>query len=235
MTDSYILNQYLTSLKRSFPDEVATTIAETHGRKLTFADTIATANDDWQGGVVEFLTGACAGFSFTIANSDSTSVYLRAPSYTQKPEVGDSVRLYGGPLDEAKIFQDDPESILAELQSGVKYFLIGSILTGSEEIVGVSGRGHIGMERTQFAYGFRVIVETKLVTGIPSVDDMWRQYTGLPLFKDQIVTLTHAFRHRSENRLVGDGALQWSRGFGKRTGQEYVTAAYVIDFDVVSR
>jgi hypothetical protein len=202
------------------------------GLHLTFANDIETTANSWEAGLVEFVDGDCAGLVFVIAQSNIDNIIVTSPFFNRKPAAGDSVRVYGGPLGEARVFNEDPESIKVAVEAGYRYFITASVLAGGVAWKGLGGRSHKGVEATQRIYGVEVTVETKHLTGLPTEADMYAQFIALPLLKEQMVFLIQSFRVDAQNRISGEGNIEWTKGFIQRPGHATMRG-YVINYDVV--
>lgn len=232
MTDLHILDEFTRHCTRTYAAEVNTTIASASGLRLTFADNIEATTNTWDYALVEFLGGDCAGLVFVIAESNIDNVIVTSPFFSRKPAAGDAVRIYGGPLGEARIFNEDPETIKEAVEAGVRFFMTAAVLAGGVAWKGLGGRSHRGVEATQRIYGIEVTVETKHLTGIPTEADMYAQFIALPLLKEQVVFLIQTFRVDAQNRMSGEGNIEWTKGFIQRPGHATMRG-YVINYDVV--
>lgn len=232
MMDLHVLDEFTRTLSRTYPNDVPVTIQAVAGaQQLQFAAPIEAQANSWRAGLMEFLDGDCAGLQFVVSESQTQTAVIASPFYSRKPAAGDTVRFHGGPLAEAQVFQEDPETILQAVEAGVRYFLVCTVVNGSIAWKGLGGRSHVGVEATQRIFGVEVTCETKLITGTPTVEDMYANYTALPLLKEQVAFLAQAFRVDAQNRIQGIGEIEWSRGFLQRPGHATMRA-YVLNFDV---
>jgi hypothetical protein len=232
MTDIQMLNVFTSMLERTFPTTIdSIALTSFGGLQLTFESNVESVVNSWEAGLVEFLDGDCAGLSFVISESNMDSVFLTSPFFNLKPAAGDHVKIYGGPLSEVRVFDEDPETLKEAVESGVKYFSTCAIVSGSVAWRALGARTRRGAEASQRMYGFEVTLETKHITGIPTESDMYTQFVALPLLKEQVVFLIQAFRTDAQNRLSGDGNIEWTKGFIQRPGNE-VMRVYLINFDV---
>lgn len=232
MTDLHLLDEFTRHCTRTYAAEITTTVSSASGLRLTFADNIEATANTWECALVEFLDGDCAGLVFVIAESNIDNVIVTSPFFSRKPATGDAVRVYGGPLGEARIFNEDPETIKEAVENGVKFFMTAAVLAGGVAWRGLGGRSHKGVESTQRIYGVEVTVETKHLTGIPTETDMYAQFIALPLLKEQVVFLIQTFRVDAQNRMSGEGNIEWTKGFIQRPGHATMRG-YVINYDVV--
>lgn len=232
MTDLHLLDEFTQHCTRTYPTDVTTTLSSVSGLHLTFTDDIELTANSWEAALVEFVDGDCAGLVFVIANSNIDNVIVTSPFFSRKPAAGDAVRIYGGPLGELRIFNENPESIKEAVDGGLKYFMTASVLAGGVAWRGLGGRSTKGVEATQRVYGVEVTVETKHLTGIPTEADMYAQFIALPLLKEQIVFLIQCFRVDAQNRISGEGNIEWTKGFLQRPGHATMRG-YVINYDVV--
>lgn len=233
MTDIHILDEFTRSVTRTYPTEIPDVeLSSTGGLQLHFGVPIETVANSWEGALIEFLTGACQGLSYVIGESNIQSVILTSPFFNRKPAAGDSVRIYGGPLSEVTIYNEDPETIKLAIEGGATFIMTASVLAGATVWKGLGGRSHKGIEATSRVFGIEVSVETKNITGVPTEDDMYRQFVALPLLKEQLLFLIQSFRVDAQNRLSGEGNIEWTKGYMQRAGGP-VMRSYVINFDVV--
>lgn len=231
MTEIQLLDEFTQTLAPTYPNETTATLAGVLGMELHFTAPIEVTANSWEAAVVEFTSGDCQGLSFVIAESAGQVVILTSPFYRRKPQAGDTVRIYGGPLAELRIFHDDPETLKEAVESGVKFYATAAVVAGSTGWKGLGGRSHKGVEATYRIFGIEVTLETKLTTGLPTEADMYREYVALPILKEQVNFLIQAFRVDAQNRLSGEGNIEWNRGFLQRPGNAAMRV-YVINFDV---
>lgn len=231
MMDLQVLDALTTHLTRTYPAETTAEVSAVGGLEVHFTTVIEASDNAWEGAVLEFTSGDCTGLSFVVVESHSQMLMVSSPFLTRKPAAGDQVRIWGGPLADMRIFEDDPETLKHAVDEGVDYFATFTVLTGATRWIGLGGRSHKGVEATQRAFGIQISLETAMVTGMPTEADMYRQYTALPILKEQVLLLVQSFRVNMELRMSGEGDIEWNKGFIQRPGTPTMRV-YVIDFDL---
>lgn len=208
MTDILFLHslaKYMQTVQASMPaTEVTTTIAAMSNRVVGFSSTIG-AVGDWDNCVMEFLDGPLEGTRAVIKTSTTNQVTCCDPFSVGAPLVGNSVKLYAGPLKSCRIYMIEPIGAKQAYDEGIRYFVILDTSGGSVEStsfgddLGFSAVQALVMGCTPFNIG-----ETA-----GSVDDMLDALYGLPTFRTQLLSIIYSYRRQEAKRVQGKGPIRY--------------------------
>lgn len=233
MQDRIIMNAFRNLCKEAFPAEITTTVTGVNGSQVTVAANLG-GTATWVGGIIQFVGGQVDGFTAAIANNTDHEVITAGCKfvYGYAPQVGDTVKISGGYLPNARIYIDDPDSIRADIDSGKRFFITLNSIEGDVSFRTLAGQTVSGEGRLDDFYGFEFTVETPYVTGTPSIDDVKRIQQELPTLRDQILALVFNFVLNPENRVQLIDKVAWGRVLIRRPGSEKQSRGYVIEFDL---
>lgn len=219
----------------SMPAEVTRTITAISGNTYELSSSAGGATDDWVGGILEVTSGTANRARQVITGSANNAITVAGPfNSSKKPEVGDTVRLWGGPLAEAQIYTFEPDSVQAAVDRGKLYFVVINCTGGKVTQRGLGGRGTKGADNNFTHYDMEIAAETLDVTGVATVADAYRIAVELPTLKEQILTLTHWFRLQTQNNLFGEGPIEFVYSSYQRTGSPLRLRAAEIEFEVIT-
>jgi hypothetical protein len=209
------------------------TVTDVMGSQVTLSTTIG-SEAEWAGGVIEFTSGALTGFTAAIANNTPNAVICAGVKFTYncKPSVGDQVLISAGPLKNARIYLDDPDSVKSDIDNDVKFFVTINSVEGETSFRTLAGRTKAGEGRLDDFYGIEITVETPYVTGTPSIADVRRIQHELPTLRDQIISLIFNFVLNEENRVQLLEKISWGRVLIRRPGTANQNRGYVIECDL---
>ena len=194
MQDRVIMRSFRDLCKEAFPADVTATVVRVQGGEVELSTMIG-AEAVWSGGVIEFTSGSVIGLTAAIANNRTDAVTCAGVKFTAncRPDVGDSVKLSAGPLKDARIYLDDPDSVKSDIDNNVNFFVTINSVEGDTSFKTLAGRTKAGEGRLDDFYGFEITVETPYVTGTPSLADVRRIQNELPTLRDQIISLIFNF------------------------------------------
>lgn len=234
MTDIQICDLLLDFLDISCPPDVTTTVTGVGLSSIQLGTTIG-AIDDWVGGIIEFTSGNLKGQQFVITSSNTDIVKVASPFNSYKtPNVGDTCKITGGPLQEARKYLIEPTSMQHDLTAGKKFFVVVNCTSGSVVPASMNG-GRVGARAIESAdreYSLEVEIATPNITGRPTAEDAYRVITQLPMLKEQVLIIVQWFRLQEANRMSGEGAIDYTYAFMQPTGMETAFLACIVEFKV---
>lgn len=227
-----IIEQF--KLPRNVPADFTTTIAAINGRTIQLSANPGGAANAWRWGVLEVTSGVAKDKKGVIVESGGSVVSLASRFGKRKPQVGDSVKLTGGPLKAAKIMKDEPDTIKHHVDNGVKYFVFVSPLTGDLAWHGLKGeRNSTGAESGEEVFGLSVVATVPNITGT-TTNEAVEARDNLYIFKEQLIRLIHAYKADEENHVIGTGPISYGYSGITVIGNDKVNLkACLIEFDVL--
>ncbi len=237
MNDINALNTLIDQLRipTLCPADFTTTIdaISTNSRTIMLSANPGGSSNQWVGGVIEIMSGnAVRERQIIVASNGVAIVVASAFGPTRLPEAGDTVKLSGGPLKEARIYYNEPLSVKKDVADGIKYWVNCSIFEGTAEIRALGGSMRRGMDLSlNRTFDFTVMCETKATTGDVTAADVWRKNIELPTLKEQVLLLCAAYRLGEVNKISGKGPLTYSYVGLERPGEKPMDA-YIIQFSI---
>lgn len=233
MTDILLCRELMDYLTLEKVTEVNTTIQSVHKNVILLTDEVSPEKDVWFLRVMEVTSGPAQGLSQVIAESAGNQLILSSPFFSIAPQQGDTVRLWNGPLADARIYQDEPDSMQAATNDGIKYFVSVVMLTGDQSLEGLGGRMFKGTGAAMKEFGISVIVETLNMIGTPSAADVFRAIYSLPVLKEQALIAMYAFRNTRLLSQNSNEAISWVKVVLGRPGMNGQTnKGYKLDMDI---
>lgn len=229
MTDIILIDALIQFTAISVPDEITATITGINGQIMTIDQTFA--ENTWQGGVVELSSGSMAGLSQVIGASAANQLTLTAKYYPGRhPQVGDTVRIHGGPLSIAVLYNGDPDEIKDAWDNGRRFFATFRVPEGTASLKGGGGRREGGINAYRNAYGIEVVVFTKDYTGDSIDTEALKAFRQLPIFREQILIRMFAFGNRASSGINGAGEIHFGEIFLQKPGASPLRG-YIIEAD----
>lgn len=217
------------------PTEVTATISAVSGATYQLSVSAGGATDDWVGGIFEVTSGVANKARQVILGSSGNIITVGGPfNSLKRPQVGDSVRLWGGPLATAQIYTMEPDSVEAAFKRGKKYFIVVNCTGGLLRQVGIGGKTTKGAQNQFRYYDIEIAAEVPDVTGTATTEDTFRVGVELPTLKEQIITLAHWFRMQGSNNLYGEGDIEFAYASYQRTGSPMRLRSCLIEFTLTT-
>ena len=217
---------------RGIPD-VQATVQEVSGNMI-FLTTVPSATADmFFGGAMEVLTGQAQGLRTAIVESGGNTVVVSGTfGIETMPSPGDTVRLYGGPLAQARIYLWEPQTVKDD--SGCFRVTVNTVSTRlTRKTFGKVLKGWLAFCRT---YDYEVVAEAPVYTGdgndLSSVRDA---LYDLKVLKEQCEIMAVNFRQNEQQRIYGNGPIDATYLMIQRTGSDQVRHAACIEFSIETR
>lgn len=212
-------------------EQTGLTISAIRGNKIFTNEAIDAIDGDWEFGVLEVTTSSSAKFLREVVTSAvGTEISLARPfPDVIQPAVGDTVRLYGGPLSEATFYLGEPDGLSVAIEEGVRHFVIVSVEEGDMSVKGLRGR-RVGSEmvNTEIVYGMQVSVETPRTVGAQTEAEYVRAIYDHPTLRGQVLTLLHDVRFDAGSRTMGVGPISWGNVMLERASKHLLDASIIV-------
>jgi len=220
MTDIQTLELLMDEFDITPPaDSASIAINTVSGNKLTLATSPGGTKNQWVGSVIEITSGASKDLRAIVTANDGTLITFGTPfAGNTYPLVGDTVKLYGGPLGKARLYTFEPWGFKRDVEAGILYFVTGNIIGGKIGYRGFSGGDDTGAAARENQFDVQVTAETPDVVGLPTEADAYRIAVELPTLKEQIVFFMHKFRFDEKKRITSSPKLNFVYGFIQRIG-----------------
>lgn len=221
MTDIQLCDRLLDSLTITTPTATGSiAINSVSGSTLQLASSPGGAANAWVGGIIEVIDGDAAGARSIVVESSGSIVRYATPFVGNKfPEPGDHVKLYGGPLTEARLFLIEPIGLKNEIDNGIKYFVSVNCVKGQTDWKSFGGHSsRYASETMRNTYSMEIVLEVEDRIGNITATDAYDAVLELPVLKEQIVFICHKFKGQEANRISSDTPIKWTYGFSQRQG-----------------
>lgn len=241
MTIAYALKDLLEDRKASFGAPITgLTVQSVSGSVIHVTGGPITG--DWQSGVVEVVTPGNSVNRFNRAMIDSASggvISLATPFIHKRvPAPGDIVKIYGGPLKDAKVYVGDPENVKKDYDGGMTNLITISPTSQDLAIKTASARRPFSLHGTNVVVGFEGTAEIARRTGTGALEDIIKKKFDLPTLAYQYMSQIAVFRAMENMRIqllggISAGYLVWERGAqGNEVGSGVMFDACAIEFDI---
>ena len=231
MTDLILIDALVNFMGITTPDDTTATLTRSATKLMTVDQ--SWDKDTWQGGVIELVDGNAANLKQVILASAADQFTLMSRFYrNRRPNAGDTVKISGGPLSKAIIYNGEPESIQSEWDRGTQFFVFVDSAEGLASLEGMGARSNHGARAYRESVGFEIAVLTPSITGsTPTAEDALRVYHHLPLLRSQVVSRIYAYANDAESGLKGPGQIAWGKVFLQKPGAETALKGFLIECD----
>lgn len=232
MNDTQLVRELANLLDITFPTAETHTISVVSGTSIQFTDNIIATTNAWCWGIIEFTSGSAKNIrSIIIANQGNVVTLSSVLSKNLRPAPGDTVRIYGGPLDDARIYEYEPETTIDATEDGKRFIVTVSAVDGEISAKGLSGRSTKGIEVKHSDVRFSVTAEApNYISDFATEDALKQSIYDLPTLKEQVALICFYFRMQENNRMSGVGNIEYTQVGIQRSGQSDFNRAYVIEF-----
>lgn len=228
---AYELAKDIEELSQKTIPTVDAEVLKVSGNVVYLASVPSATADAFYGGMLEVLDGNSEGLRTSIVESASEQIVV-AGAFTgrRRPVAGDSVRLSAGPLQEAKVFMFEPDTV--KPQKADPYFVTVNITSKRTEFrtLGKRNRGWLNFTKLM---NFEVVAEAmKLVGDGDDIGSLRDNLYGLKILSEMLAVIITDFRLDEQNRISGDGGLDTVSAMIQRTGSDTMRHAEIIEFVV---
>lgn len=236
MTDIQFAYTIRNTIKNLTPPADTTNIAIvniSHGQ-IQLASSPGGTTNQWVNAIVEVTSGPSAGSRAIIVANNGNVISYTTPFFGGFcPSAGDTVVLKGGPMSDARVFIERPDTINKAVDDGVTTFI--SIAPESGQIIpkSFSGNDTYNHASGRFSYSFRVEGEIVDDDDVDADTDELKETTFL------IYELAHQIAHAlikivntPENNISSFETIRYVYGFMSRDNSPR-TKAVIFGFDVV--
>lgn len=221
MTDIQLCDRLLDAMAMTPPTASGTlTVSVVSGSTIQLTTDPGGAADAWVGCIIEVLTGNAAGSRAIVVESTGDIVRYATPFIGNLfPEPGDTVKMYGGPLAEARLYLIEPMGVAQDIEAGITYFVSVNCIKGQTEWKSFGGHSsRYSSETMRNQYSIEITMETQDRIGEDSGTDAKDAVMELPMLKEQILFICHKFKGQEANRISSDTPIKWTYGFTQRQG-----------------
>ena len=238
MTEISLCNKLRRYLTLSTPSTAITnlTVVALNGNTVQLSGTVGTT-DQWVGGVLEITQANSPAYlerAIIMGNSGAVVTLHTQFDKSYPPQVGDTVRVFGGPLSEARIYLFEPDSIESAIKANKKYFVVINCVSGETEQITL-GTANRGIHTAENVYDIEIAVETPDLVGTPTEAETKRISVELPTLRQQVVCVLHWFRNQASNNATGRGTISFAYFSYQRTGSPIRLRGAVLQFEIAAR
>jgi hypothetical protein len=236
MTDTQTIRSLKRALtKSSLPVDSTGTITAAVGSEVQ-TNMVLGGSNNWQGGVLEITSGNAIRSRGIIASNNNSTITLASPFDPElTPAIGDTVRLTGGPLKSARLFEREPSTVEKDIKDGITFFVVIDAPDGEEDVKALPGRQTMAIGATFHDYTIEIACETPDIGGIATEADVNRIVQDLPTLKDQVLMLANGWRVDKGTHVDGMEPIEWVMLTYQRTGSTRRMRGAILQFNITMK
>lgn len=225
---AYYIKDELDRLENDWPGDVTdliiTEVSPISKHKLKVDSSPTAGNYSW--GFLEVTSGNAEHMYFLIKSVSGDEITLMEPMHLRSPEVGDTVRIVGGPLANADVYVNTPpKSMNPNVDCNVIIVSDGATI----------GKGSLGQnsysvrqkDSVLATYGYTIFVETKRNYNF-TVPDSFR----INKAANQVVSIVNTLKQNERIQLRSNDEIEYDFSIAEREGEKTKLDICEISFEM---